>query len=218
MTAEPWVVLLVDDHPLARDGLEAALQQASPAMSAVHASTLEDGLANLSADIDVVVAEVRLPDGSGLRIAEAILERSLTTRCVLLTAEPDPAALIAAHDTGAVDAFCTKSGAVADIVAAVLAANRGLASLGMRDVAEAKRLLGDIGLLDRSALSEREQAIVDCVGEGLADREIAELLSVAPQTVRNALTSIYKTVGASSRGRLQAMVLAERYGSSPGNP
>ena len=207
-------VLLVDDHELIRFGVLASLEAAMPDLDFTQVGTVSDAIDALNdAEFAFAVIDVRLPDGTGVDIAAHIAEAGMATRCLMLTSDPNPAALIAAFNTGVVDAFELKSGRPADLVEAMSAVRRGMATLTMRDVNEARAQVHQG--LDRSALSERENLIVDAVGEGISDKEIAERLMIAAQTVRNSLTQIYKKLGITpTRGRLQALVNEERYGTS----
>ena len=209
-------ILLVDDHETVRMGVGAALRHHWESDSRggpeiVEADSVSSALQQLSETvIDVAIVDLRLGDGSGLQIAQAVSDNRLDTRCVVLTSLKSPRALIKCFETGAVAAFIEKADGIKNLIEAVEVAANGYSMLDARDVAAARQQLIDQGGLDRSLLTEKENRFADLVADGFSDQEIADQMFVAATTVRNVLSRIYKKLDIEGRNRLSAMVWQDR--------
>ncbi len=209
-------ILLVDDHETVRMGVGAALRHHWESDShggpdIIEADSVSSALQQLSETvIDVAIVDLRLGDGSGLQIAQAVSDNRLDTRCVVLTSLKSPRALIKCFETGAVAAFIEKADGIKNPIEAVQVAANGYSMLDARDVAAARQQLIDQGGLDRSLLTEKENRFADLVDDGFSDQEIADQMFVAATTVRNVLSRIYKKLDIEGRNRLSAMVWQDR--------
>ncbi len=209
-------VLLVDDHETVRMGVGAALRhhwdsEAHGGPRIIEADSVSSALQHLSeTEVDVAIVDLRLGDGSGIQIAQAVSDNRLETRCVVLTSLKSPRALIKCFETGSVAAFIEKADGIKNLIEAVEVAVNGYSMLDARDVAAARQQLIDEGGLDRSLLTEKENRFADLVADGLSDQEIADQMYVASTTVRNVLSRIYKKLDIEGRNRLSAMVWQDR--------
>lgn len=215
MLMNDFCVLIVDDHEGARIGVEAALKAQSATIEVGHATGVQEAKEELSRGIyDVAVLDYTLEDGKAVEIANFVASESLDTRCVVLTSSTNPVIFVEMFNTGVVDGFQLKTGSTAEIVEAVLAASKGFSTVSIRDVRAAEQKMREYGLVDRAKLTERENAIINLVAEGASDDDIAGRIFVAPATVRNLLSGIYKKLEIpASRQRLAAMVMQETFGA-----
>ena len=194
---EPIRVLIVDDHPLVREGLSLLL--CGHADFAV-VGALESGRAAVDqvAELapDVVLMDVSMPGMDGITATREVLRRRPASRVVMLTSYAEDETVIAAVDAGA-SGYLLKDGESDDILRGVRAAARGEAPLAPR----AARAL--LGARHRPAaddhLTPREEEVLALVGQGLANKQIAVQLGISEKTVKAHLTSVFQRIGVFSR-------------------
>jgi DNA-binding NarL/FixJ family response regulator len=202
-------VLLVDDHPVFRTGLRRVLEatgryeivgEAGNAHEAIRvAEETRPGL---------ILLDVQLPGITGLRITRILRRKQTRARIVVLSVHVDDDRIIEAVRSGAV-AFLQKD-VGAEVLTAALArvcAGENLLRAEMLARPElARRLRAELRLPGESGgdegpmpLSTRELAVLDCVAQGLSNKEIADELFVSEQTVKNHMTSVLRKLNASDR-------------------
>ncbi|MFZ5817536.1 MAG: response regulator [Bacillota bacterium] len=202
-------ILLVDDHSVVRMGLGALLARA-PGMRVVgEAATARQAEEKaLALKPDVILMDVRLPDGSGIECCRRIRERQPGARVLMLTSYDDNEAAIAAVVAGAAG-YLLKQVEAGELLRAIQVVAEGGCLLHpniTRGVMEHLRQGGvESG---REALNDREQAILELIGDGLTNREIAARLFLAEKTVRNYVSVILQKLHLSNRS--QAAVLVSR--------
>ena len=131
-------ILLVDDHETVRMGVGAALRQHGDSEThggprIIEADSVRSALQHLGeTEVDVAIVDLRLGDGSGIQIAQAVSDNRLETRCVVLTSLKSPRALIKCFETGAVAAFIEKADGIKNLIEAVEVAANGYSMLDAR--------------------------------------------------------------------------------------
>ncbi len=200
-------VLLIDDHELIRQGLVGAFTQADGFEVAGQAGSVADGLAQAEAlDPDVVVTDVRLPDGTGLDLVRALRKSNRRVGLVVLTMYAGDEQLFAAMDAGA-SGFVGKDSPTSSVISA--ARQAAVAPLTFSCVGLAEAMVRRM----RSGaprLSDRERQVLDLLAEGLGVSAIASRLYLSESTAKSHIGRIYDKLGAANRA--QALVTAMRAG------
>ncbi|MFN2298967.1 MAG: response regulator [Anaerolineales bacterium] len=214
-------IVLVDDHPLYREGVKKAITSFSDLAIVGEAGNGHDGMDLLrSTHPDVAILDVNLPDENGLQIARRMGSELPDTKIILLTGYTDTEQPLHAFRAGA-HAYCAK-----DIEHEQLAEIIRLVSSGkwvyegqIMDAKEKQAWLDEqIAGMKPDATSEdlfaplthRESEILNLVARGLTNKQIGYLLGISEQTVKNHLTSLLRKIGASDR--TQAVVYALKHG------
>ncbi len=200
-------VLLIDDHDLIRQGLRRAFERNEDFKVLGEAASLGQGeqmVASLKPQ--VVVIDVRLPDGSGLDLVRKMRQHVPNLGIVVLTMYAGDEQLFAALDSGA-SAFVPKDAPAEDVVAAARHAAVAPRSFTAPDLAEAmQRRLKPSG----PQLSPREREVLDLLAEGLGVAAIARKLYISESTAKTHISKIYDKLGAANRA--QAIMNAIRAG------
>ncbi|MFF0473999.1 response regulator [Streptomyces sp. NPDC004284] len=210
--AAPTRVFLVDDHEVVRRGLHDLIDD-EPDMEVVgEASTADQALARGPAlRPDVAVLDVRLPDGDGISLCRELRSRMPGLACLMLTSFDDEDALLDAIMAGA-SGYVLKQIKGSDLVSAVRTVATGQSMLDPATTArlmhslrepEAAKPLEDERL---AVLSERERSVLDLIGEGLTNRQIAKRLYLSEKTVKNHISRLLGKLGVERR--VQAAVIA----------
>lgn len=207
-------VFLLDDHEVVRRGL-AELLAAEQDMEVVgEASTVASALARLPVlRPDVAVLDVRLPDGDGVSACREIRSSLPDTVCLMLTGYGDDQALLGAIVAGAAG-YVMKQASAVELVEAIRTVAAGQSTL---DAHAAKRVMERlreraVTLDPVSALSGQEKRVLDLIGEGLTNRQIAERMFLSEKTAKNYVSSLLTKLGLQRRS--QAAALAARRGGS----
>ena len=203
-------VFLLDDHEVFRRGVRDLLA-AEPDINVVgEAGTAAAALAQMRAlHPHVAVLDVRLPDGDGVAVCREIRSGLPRTACLMLTGYGDDEALFGAILAGAAG-YVSKRTCGADLVKAVRTVASGQSMLdpyASRQVMA--RLRDHMASADPvTALSHQEKQVLDLIGEGLTNRQIAERMSLAEKTAKNYVSTLLTKLGLHSR--TQVAVLAVR--------
>ncbi|GGF31542.1 transcriptional regulatory protein DevR (DosR) [Marmoricola endophyticus] len=200
-------VLLVDDHELIRSGLAGAF--AGPGQFTVvgEAGTVREALAIASsAQPDVVVTDVRLPDGTGLDIVRTLRKQRDDIGLVVLTMYAGDEQLFAAMDAGA-SAFVGKDAPSTEVVAAARHAAVSPRTFTCAGLGEAMmRKMNST----TPQLKEREREVLELLAAGLGVSQIAGKIYMSESATKSHITKIYEKLGAANRA--QALVTAMRMG------
>jgi DNA-binding NarL/FixJ family response regulator len=214
MTTEGVIgVVIVDDHSLVRQGLEAVLASAEDVAvvgQAADGSSAVDVVAD--AEPDVVLMDLQLPELSGLEATREILEARPETAVLVLTMFEDDDTVHAAIAAGAVG-YLLKGADGEDILAAVRSAAAGQAVFGAALAQRLRTLFADGPSKSAASfpeLTDRERVILDKLAAGLTNVEIGRALFLSPKTVANNVSMILAKLHLSERG--QAIVLARDAG------
>jgi DNA-binding NarL/FixJ family response regulator len=207
---------LVDDHEVVRRGVAEMLGHAGDIEIVGEAATAAQALARIRAvRPDVVVLDVRLPDGDGVQVCREIRSAHPEIQCLMLTSFADDEALFQAIMAGA-SGYVLKQIKGADVVEAVrsVAAGRSLLdpSVTARVLERLRKGSEEDELLAR--LSPQERNILRLIADGLTNRQIAERVHLAEKTVKNYVSNLLAKLG--MERRTQAAVYAARLGSQQG--
>ena len=200
-------VLLIDDHELIRQGLAGAFAQAEGFEVAGQAGSVAEGMA-LAQELgpDVVVTDVRLPDGSGLDVVRSLRKEDRQVGLVVLTMYAGDEQLFAAMDAGA-SAFVGKDAPTSSVISAARQASVAPLTFTCVGLAEAMVRRMSSGA---PRLSDRERQVLDLLAEGLGVSAIAARLYLSESTAKSHIGRIYEKLGAANRA--QALVTAMRMG------
>ena len=200
-------ILLVDDHELIRQGLRRAFERDGDFEVVGEAGTLADArrLLGLTRP-DVVILDVRLPDGNGLEAARKIRADNEELGIVVLTMYAGDDQLFEALEAGA-SAFVPKNSPSEDVVAAARHAASSPRAFTANDLAEAmKRRMSPTG----PQLSPREKEVLGLLADGLGVAQISRQLYISESTTKTHISKLYEKLGAGNRA--QALMTALRLG------
>ena len=202
---KPIRLLLVDDHEVVRLGLRTLFEEAGGFQVVDEAGTLSAAIAEAGRlTPDVVLMDVKLPDGSGVEACRAIRAAQPATRVLFLTSYADDDAVLATILAGA-DGFLLKDVSGDDLLRAVRKVAGGQSIL---DGAVTQRVLARVKTLSNSAagkkedaLSPQEQKVLALVAEGKTNKEIANALALSEKTVGNYLSNIFQKLQVTRRAQ-----------------
>jgi DNA-binding NarL/FixJ family response regulator len=201
-------LLIVDDHEVVRQGLVALLDRRPEFQVVAEAGTVAEAVeAARRFHPDLVVMDVRLPDGSGIEACREIRADLPDTRVVILTSYPDEDAVLSAIVAGA-SGYLLKQVRARDLVAALQAVGRGESLLDPAvtgRVLDRVRRLATGGATDElAALTPQEQKILLLVAEGKTNKEIAADVFLSDKTVKNYVSSILGKLNLERRAQAAA--------------
>ena len=205
-------VFLVDDHEIVRRGLTDVLDTDPELTILGEARDVAQALVRIPAvRPDVAVLDVRLPDGNGVELCRELLSRVDGLRCLILTSFTDEQAMLDAILAGASGYIPEdiKGPELTDAVKTVgsghsLLDNRAAAAL-MDRLRRASEPDGPLG-----SLAEQERELLDLLGDGLTNRQIAERMFLAEKTVENYVSRLLAKLGLPRRIRAAVYVSALR--------
>jgi two-component system, NarL family, response regulator DevR len=212
----PLRLLIVDDHEIVRQGLVALLDRRPGFEVVAQAGSVAESIAQAHLhQPDIVVMDVRLPDGSGVEACRAIRDERPDTRVVMLTSFPDDEAVLSAIVAGA-SGYLLKQIRARDLVAALEAIGRGDSLL---DPAVTERVLERVRRIaagetndELSVLTPQERKILALVAEGKTNKEIAGEVFLSDKTVKNYVSSILSKLNLERRAQAAAFVAKHRSG------
>lgn len=212
--ARPLRLLVVDDHEVVRQGLVALLDRREGFQVVAQAGTVAESIAEARRHKpDIVVMDVRLPDGSGVEACRDIRAELPETRVIMLTSYPDEEAVLSAIVAGA-SGYLLKQIRARDLVSALEAVGRGESLL---DPAVTERVLERVRRVatgqvndELGGLTPQEQKILMLVAEGKTNKEIAADVFLSDKTVKNYVSSILSKLNLERRTQAAAFVARHR--------
>ncbi len=207
-------VVIVEDHPVFREGL-VALLSARPSLEVVAAvGSRAEGLAAVEQHRpDVVVVDLRLPDGNGAALVRQVREQVPESRLLLLTSSDDQADIVDALQAGG-HGYLLKTAPPREVADAVVAVGSGSAVVSDAVLTLlAERATGTPGTRAARpfpALTDREYEVLDRMARGRGTIEVARELGLSEKTVRNNVSNVLVKLGV--RDRSAAVVLAHQHG------
>jgi two-component system, NarL family, response regulator DevR len=201
-------VFLVDDHEIFRRGIRGLLADEADIEVIGEAGTAAAAMARIPAlRPDVAVLDVRLPDGDGITVCREICSALPETACLMLTAHGDDQALLGAIMAGAAG-YVSKQTCGTDLVSAlrVVASGRSILDpFASRQVMA--RLRAQAAADPLATLSDQEKRVLELIGEGLTNRQIAERMFLAEKTVKNYVSSLLTKLGMQRRTQMAAFAV-----------
>jgi DNA-binding NarL/FixJ family response regulator len=213
----PHRLLVVDDHEVVRQGLVSMLDRRPNLQVVGEAGTVAEAIESARRlQPDLIVMDVRLPDGSGIEACREIRAEMPETRVVMLTSYPDEEAVFSAIVAGA-SGYLLKQVRGRDLIAALEAVGRGESLL---DPAVTQKVLDRVRRIatggakdDLAQLTAQEQKILLLVAEGKTNKEIAAEVFLSDKTVKNYVSSILSKLNLQRRA--QAAAYMAKRGTRP---
>jgi two-component system, NarL family, nitrate/nitrite response regulator NarL len=206
-------IILIDDHPLFREGVAYTLRS-EPTFEVVGQGESLDEAVQLVADLtpDILLLDINIP-GGGIPTAEKIAASYPTTKIIMLTASSDDDDLVKALKAGA-RGYILKGVAARELISIVRAVQAGegyitpsLAANLLSEMATGQRpSKTEAGPLDD--LTKREREILEQIAVGLSNKEIGQRLHVSEKTVKHYVTSVLQKLHV--RNRVEAALLVQR--------
>ena len=189
-------VLIADDHPVVRSGLRQMLETAGDIEVVAEATTGTEAVREASRHLpDVVLMDLRMPDGDGVAATSEIRRRHPGVHVLVVTTYDTDADILAAVDAGATG-YLLKDARREELHNAVRAAARGETTLAPQVAA---RVLDQVRGADPTALTRREVEVLQLVAAGRRNREIAHQLHLGEATVKSHLLHIFDKLGVDDR-------------------
>lgn len=207
--ASPWRILVVDDHPIVRQGIRAAFADSKRVEIVGEADNAEDAQSSVELlQPDLVILDIRLKGSrSGIEVATKLREAHPDLKIVVLTNYAQEPYLNAMIKAG-VDGYLLKDTSPSQIVEAIemILGGRSVYSKSINS----RLISGYLRDQDVNDLTAREAEVLQLVADGLSNEQVAQRLAVGQKTVQMHLSSVYSKLGVSRR--TEAVVQAVRKG------
>jgi DNA-binding NarL/FixJ family response regulator len=200
MTVATIRILLVDDHPILRQGMKQLLEMYGGLDICGEAGNGEEAIMQaLGQKPDIILMDINLPKVSGYESSRAILTAWPEAQILILSNQDDPRVMRKCLDLP-VKGFLLKDIQIDDLVEAIRKVHMGQPLTLSPDLA-AKLEKSEKGKIksEVEVLTEREREVLGALSKGYSNQKLAELLVVSPKTVQNHLYSIYHKIGVGSR-------------------
>jgi two-component system response regulator DevR len=201
-------VFLVDDHEVVRRGL-IGLLSADPELDVIgEAGTVAQAMSQIPAlKPDVAILDVRLPDGNGIELCRDLLSKMSDLRCLMLTSFTSDEAMLDAILAGA-SGYVVKDIKGMELAQAIKDVGAGRSLLDNRAAAALMaKLRGAAETADPlSGLTEQERVLLDLLGEGLTNKQIAARMFLAEKTVKNYVSRLLAKLGMERRTQAAVFV------------
>jgi two-component system, NarL family, response regulator DevR len=198
---EPIRVFLLDDHEIVRRGIKDLLESAGDIVVVGESGSAPEATRRIPAlRPDVAILDGRLPDGSGIDVCREVRSRNPEIKALILTSYDDDEALFAAIMAGAAGYILKQVGG-SDFVETV---RRVAAGQSMLDPAVTAQVLDRVRSGPKvdpalEQLTDQELRILELIGEGMTNRQMAETMFLAEKTVKNYVSSMLAKLGLESR-------------------
>ena len=189
-------LMIVDDHPVVRDGLSGMFAGEDGFEVVAEAANGADAVRRARALIpDVILMDLRMPELDGVAAITALTREGVSSRVLVLTTYDSDADVLPAIEAGATG-YLLKDAPRGELLRAVRAAARGQSVLSP---SVASRLMTQIRTPAEGSLSDRELEVLALVARGASNRDAAQLLLISEATVKTHLLHIYAKLSVSDR-------------------
>lgn len=208
MATNKLKILLVDDHSVVRLGIKTLIKSDPELEVVAEAESLAETYKKVEQDKpDIVLLDIKLPDGDGVLGCKKIKSISPDTKIIVLTAYGNESLLQEVIKAGA-DGYLLKEIDGQRIISAIKQVDAGESAIGPKSTKKLIKLLKQDKKEEGYELTDREKEILDLISTGKTNNEIADELYIAEKTVRNYLTKIFKKLNVDNR--TEAAVLWNR--------
>ncbi|MBH0123235.1 response regulator transcription factor [Rhodococcus sp. HM1] len=194
-------VAVVDDHPVFRLGMVALLGTLDGIDVVAEASSVSQALDVVTADVDVVLMDIELGDGSGIEATAGLVAKHPALRVLMVTMHEDADLLVAAMRAGA-RGYLVKGADPSGVERAIRAVAGGELIVGAAVAEKALGVMATSRTVARGAfpeLTEREREVLDLVARGYDNATISRRLVLSQKTVRNHVSNVLGKLGAVDR-------------------
>ena len=210
-TGPPLRLLVVDDHEVVRAGLVALLERHGQIQVVAQAGTVAEAVSQARRYVpDLVLMDVRLPDGSGIEACRDIRAEFPTMPFVFLTSSPDDEYVFAAIIAGA-SGYVLKQSRSARLVEVLMAAGRGESlldpSVTERVLERVRRIAAGTYVDEANTLTRQERKILLLLADGSTNKQIADAIFLSDKTVKNYVSSILSKLSLERRAQAAAFVV-----------
>ncbi len=216
--ADETRVMIADDHEVVREGLRSLLGRRQELTLVGEADSVASAIEEArETEPDVIIMDVRLPDGSGVEACREIRSERPETKVLMLTSYADEDAVLASIMAGAVG-FLLKETRTVTVIEAI---GRVMHGESLLDPAVAQRVLERVRSGRKEAdrelalLSEKELKILDRIAEGKTNKEIGKDLLISAKTVKNYVSLILSKLNLQSRSAAAAFIARKRPAQEP---
>jgi DNA-binding NarL/FixJ family response regulator len=201
-------VFLMDDHEVVRRGLS-DLISSEPGFEVVgEAGTCAEGLQGILVKRpDVAILDVRLPDGSGIEVCRDLRALAPEINVLMLTSYADDEALLSAVLAGA-HGYVLKDIRSGDLVQMIkdVATGKSLLDQKAVDAVRSRLRKGSSVYSMLEDLTDQETRVLEFIGEGMSNRQIAEAMFLAEKTIKNYVSSVLAKLGMERRSQAAAFI------------
>lgn len=209
-------VFVVDDHELVRKGLIDLIDAEEDFSVVGSAANCADAVVNFaSLDADVAVLDVRLPDGNGIELCRELISLKPELKVLMLTSFQDDEALLGAILGGAAG-YLIKDIKNLELLASIRKVASGESFLDTKLISSVTNRLRENKnpASEIYELTDQEQRVLEFIGEGMTNKEIAKNMFLAEKTVKNYVSSLLRKLGLERRTQAAAMAVRLRVGRS----
>ncbi len=209
-------VFVVDDHELVRKGLIDLIDAEEDLLVVGSAANCEEAVVKFAAlDADVAVLDVRLPDGNGIELCRDLISLKPELKVLMLTSFQDDEALLGAVLGGAVG-YLIKDIKNLELLASIRKVAAGESFLDTKLISSVTNRLRENKnpASEIYELTDQEQRVLEFIGEGMTNREIAKNMFLAEKTVKNYVSSLLRKLGLERRTQAAAMAVRLSVGRS----
>lgn len=201
-------VFLMDDHELVRRGLIDLIQSDAELEVVGQAGTCAEGLQGIVAKRpDVAILDVRLPDGSGIEVCRDLRSIAPEVNVLMLTSYADDEALLSAVLAGA-HGYVLKdiqSDVLLEMIREISTGKSLLDPVAVNEIR--KRLAKGSSVYSMlEDLTDQERRVLEFIGEGMSNRQIAEHMFLAEKTIKNYVSSVLAKLGMERRSQAAAFI------------